>query len=748
MGIFWKLLICCLPLGLVACRPEPRLEVDLSAYVLADSFRLEVVAAAPLVQDPVALAFDADGRMWVVEMRGYMPDMDGTGEDLPTGRIVILEDRDHDGFAGHRTVFLDGLVLPRALAIVKGGILYAEPPNLWFVENIGDRPGRRILVDSAYAVGGNVEHQPNGLLRGLDNWYYSAKADMRYRYRAGRWEREQTEFRGQWGLSQDDAGRLFYNDNSNQLLGDEAPPGWLLRNPHHEARTGTGLQLAPNSPLFPIRTNTGINRGYQPHMLDSNRHLTQFTAAAGLIVYRGDQFPARYYGDAFVPEPAANLVKRNRLTEDDGRLRGHMAYDDREFLAATDECFRPVNLCNAPDGTIYLIDFHRGIIQHKTYLTSYLRGEIASRGLDTVLRQGRILRIVHPSPVRRAVPRLSRADEAELVALLAHPNAWHRETAQRLLVEQQAGAAIPHLRRLLQRHDLPLGQVHALWTLEGLGALRTDDLLPLLHGGQQPVRIQALRCVPVLAAGADSARLLDALEELADDPSRAVQYQRTLSLGAFRGQMRAWQQLLAMAQVWGGDEAFRDALLSGLAGREADFAVALRAGEADLSALQVSLASAQARGQAVPRGQPAQPVLTESQRAVIAQGKELYIRHCSTCHQEDGRGRSRVAPPLQGSEWVTGPPQRLAMILLHGLAGPITVAGTRYAPPDMPGTMPGLKDSRELDDADLAAIMSYVRHAWGHRAGMVEAEAVGAVRRQSAARQEMLSEPVLRAMFP
>src|SRR5699024_5516526 len=170
------------------------------------------------------------------EMMGYMPDTAGTGESKnPSGSIVILEDTNEDGRIDNRKVFLDSLVLPRAISFCDNGLLIAEPPNLWYVEIQNDKAGRKYLVDSQYAAGGNVEHQPNGLIRGLDNWIYSAKSDVRYRRINGKWIKEHTHFRGQWGITQDNFGHLYYNNNSMNLIGDYFPPGLGANNPnqHH-----------------------------------------------------------------------------------------------------------------------------------------------------------------------------------------------------------------------------------------------------------------------------------------------------------------------------------------------------------------------------------------------------------------------------------------------------------------------------------------------------------------------------------
>ena len=144
-------------------------------------FVVKLVASEPLLNSPVALTFDEKGRIWVVEMEGYMLDTLGTGEDKPTGKIVILTDKNGDGVMDDRKVFVDSLVLPRALCLIENGILVAEPPRLWFYEIQNDKPVKKTLVDSAYAEGGNVEHQANGLFRALDNWIYNAKSNKRYR---------------------------------------------------------------------------------------------------------------------------------------------------------------------------------------------------------------------------------------------------------------------------------------------------------------------------------------------------------------------------------------------------------------------------------------------------------------------------------------------------------------------------------------------------------------------------------------
>ena len=188
---------------------------ELSTFELSRGLKIQLVAAEPMVQDPVVITFDPDGRLWIVEMRGYMPDIDGKGEKEPVGRVSVLEDTNYDGRMDVSKIYIDSLVMPRAIALVPGGALVAENEALWLTQDVdGDlQADTKTLLDSAYAGGPSPEHSGNGLLRNIDNWYYNARSRFRYRLIGGKWQRDSTEFRGQWGISHDDRGRLYYNYN-------------------------------------------------------------------------------------------------------------------------------------------------------------------------------------------------------------------------------------------------------------------------------------------------------------------------------------------------------------------------------------------------------------------------------------------------------------------------------------------------------------------------------------------------------
>ena len=296
--------------------PSPPLSAaeELKTFKIADGFNIELVADESLIEDPVFIKFDERGRLWVIEMRGYMQTIDGANEDAPIGRVAFLEDKNQDGKLDTRTTYADSLIMPRALAFYQDGILIAESVPLWFYQDLdGDgKSDKRTLVDSTYGGKGLPEHAPNGLLLGMDNWLYNAKSDTRYKRLEGVWKQEKTEFRGQWGIAKDDYGRLYYNYNWSQLHADLVPPNYLNRNPNFESTTGIDHGLSEDRRVFPIRPNLAVNRGYIPSTLNDKGSLIEFTSACSPFITRDNlYYPRDFIGNALVCEPAGNLIKRN-----------------------------------------------------------------------------------------------------------------------------------------------------------------------------------------------------------------------------------------------------------------------------------------------------------------------------------------------------------------------------------------------------------------------------------------------------
>lgn len=758
----------------IACDgpPSPPLDPDAAqaSFVLDAPLQIDWVATEPMIHDPVAFTFDEDGRIWVVEMRGFMMDIEGRGEDLPVGRISVLLDTDGNGKMDSSIVFLDSLVLPRAIAVVAGGALVAENIPLWFAQDTnGDlRADIKTLVDAEYGGAGLPEHSANGLWRGMDNWYYNAKSDWRYRKIAGKWRKEKTEFRGQWGISHDDYGRLFYNYNWSQLHADLVPPNYISRNPHHIPTSGVDHGLTIDRRIYPIRPNTAVNRGYVPGTLNEQGRLLEFASACSPLVYRGNALPQDFYGNAFVCEPTANLIKRNVILEEGGTLSAYDPRPGKEFLASTDERFRPVFLASGPDGALYVADMYRGVIQHGPYMTPYLRKETLLRALDQPIHLGRIWRISDQNQAALLPLRLSEASSDDLVALLSHENGWYRDKAQQLLVERRDKATIPLLEAVIRSGESPLGRLQAVWTLEGMGHNAPEIYFKAIEDIDPFVQTAAIRVLEPIVQKNDPLmrRFVVMLSQKQTKASPFVNLQIALSARVFQAQV-AIPLLADILEPLADSVLMRDVVMSSIEGHELEFLVEVSdrpawgnhtAGkEIFLEGLATSIGrnkdpeewealsqiaetnEKEWRSMAIRKGMTMLSLNTAAGNQtdtssetinpeVLALGRQQYLTLCAACHGTDGKGLKRFAPPLVDSEWVLGEAERLSLILLQGMEGPIEVNRKVYAEPDILPVMPSFS---VMGNNDLAAIMTYIRREWGHKASMVSAQTVGNVRFRS-----------------
>lgn len=703
--------------------PSPVLTVEqaLKSFQLAPGFVIEPVAAEPLVEKPVCLDFDSTGRMWVCEMRGYMPDIDGKGESIPEGRIVILEDTDNDGKADKRTLFLDKLLLPRAIAVFEDGVLFMDENRLCWIKRKGDAPdGEAKLIDSKIAQGGNVEHKPNGLLPNLDNRYYLAKSDKRLQRVGSHWKIEPTSYRGQWGIARDDYGRLYHNNNSTLLFGDLLAPNLLQGNPGVKMKVKDYVQLGSNR-VWPARVTPAVNRAYMAKVngFDSNTldpktfKLINATAAAGLTIYRGTNFPTDWRGTGFSTESVANLVKATRISEKAGSMTGEHPLDESEFLASTDERFRPVNAYNAPDGSLYILDMYHGIIQHSTYMTTYLRKQTLSRGLEgPAFGHGRIYRVRSSSGKIEPLKNLSALQGLDMVKILMHPNAWQRETAQRLLVASNDPATIPFLAKLTAAGPV-LARIHAIWTLEGMGALQAVHLVPALQDSDPKLQSSALWASTRLTP-AELAKLEPVLLAVSPAAPEVVPY-LARALGPL-GTPKAFGKLASIVAAPGKASFVREAAISGLDQHEIAFRDSLSSSQKDSQLLAwLDQGSKDTGAEATGNPELKGPDLASYQR-----GRTLYqgVAACFGCHGADGAGMPNLGPPLDESEWVTGQPEILVKILLHGMTGPVEVAGETYTPA---ADMPGLGANPAITDQALADIATYIRNEWSNQVAPVPA---------------------------
>ncbi|HJM63445.1 MAG: c-type cytochrome [Roseibacillus sp.] len=693
--------------------PAPFLKVEdaLKSFQLAPGFVIEEVVSEPLVDMPCMLKFDGNGQMWICELVGYMPDVDGKGENIAQGRIVILTDSDDDGRVDKRSIFLEKLLLPRSLYLLDDGILWANQESLFFQGRDGNKPvGKRVLVDKDYARGGNVEHKANSLVLGLDNWIYNAKSDRRYKRTKKGWVMEKTHFRGQWGIDRDDYGRLFHNSNSTLLVGDYTFPNAVYGNTNSKMKAGIAARISDNR-VWPIRVTPGVNRGYQRNTVSpENYKLINATGASGLAVFRSHGLGKNLYGTAFITEATGHLIKAISYEDGEGKLVGKHTFGEKEFLASTDERFRPVNAYTAPDNSLYILDMYHGIIQHRTYVTSYLRKQILSRGLDKPgSGHGRIYRLRHKDQGRGPAPSLQELSATDLTRHLSHPNGWWRDTAQRLIVERGNESTRGALEDILQ-NDKPLARLHALWCLEGLGLLNAGHVTRALTSGDEKFSSSALMAGLSLGER-DKNALLPALAAFKAGRESSIYKARLL---AETGTSQAFDALVAELKINGGNPLVREAAFTGLKDREAVF-LGVNNGRYNDGNLDKWLQEALHRN--TRKIKP--PTIKGEHLASFQRGEKLYMGRvaCIGCHGAEGTGLPNLGPPLDESDWVNGDTKRLAKTLLHGLQGPITVSGQRYTPP---AAMPGLSMNPTISDRDIADILTFIRHAWSNRSGKVE----------------------------
>jgi mono/diheme cytochrome c family protein/glucose/arabinose dehydrogenase len=535
-------------------------------------FKVEVVAAEPLIQDPVAIQFDERGRLWALEWPGYnwalrdvIPGLEKL--PMPKGRVVMLEDTNQDGRMDRRSVFMDDIDWPRGLQVSRDGALVMALPDIVFArDRDGDgRADERETISSGLEIPANPHAAQSTLMRSMDNWIYTAKVGRRLRQIDGQWTAQPyVNARAQWGLAQDNYGRIYYASNGDHLRADLVPARYFTRNPNQDGAAGVDERLSSDQTVWPQGPTPGVNRRAQ--LREENGALQVFTSNTAPCVYRGDQFPPEYVGNVFFGEVAGRFMRRSVLTETDGMITARNAYEQREFLYSKDERFRAVFTANGPDGALYVTDMHRGIIEGDIFVTSFLRQQFLARKLEQPFNGlGRVYRISYRDRPPGAQPKVERGNLAGWVPHLAHPNGFWRDTAQRLLVEAGDRSVVPAIRTLAHTHADSLGRLHALWTLDGLSAVDTEVLRASLADPAAPVRMAALQLAePKLADPTVQAAVL----ALQADPQLTVRRQLLFTLGAHENAAIARTRLALLARD-AAQPVVVEAALSGLNGREA-----------------------------------------------------------------------------------------------------------------------------------------------------------------------------------
>jgi putative membrane-bound dehydrogenase-like protein len=608
--LLWLLLIlACMILsdGLSSREPDfksqlPRVapktpQESLALLHVIPGFRLDQVATEPLVASPVDLDFDADGRLYVAEMIGY-----SERDKEFVGRVAVLEDVDADGHFRKSGALVDKLSWNAAVMCYDGGAFVGAAPDLLYCKDTrgtGKADVREVVITGFARE--NINAFVNSFRWGLDNRIHGVTSTAGGELRAVRWERgavgrkaEPLRARGrdfsfdprsgelrlesggaQHGMTFDQWGRKFVTSNSNHIMMVMYEDRYVARNPY----------LAPPSPRLDIATDGPAGTVYRTSPLEAWRVLrTQlrvagavkgpvegggtaggyFTSACGIMNYTGDAWPAEFRGNSFTCEGANNAIHRDELRSQGVGLLAYRADEHREFITSDEVWFRGVQLANAPDGCLYVADMYREILEHPQSIPPMIKKYL---DLNSGSDLGRIYRIA-PAGFRQPKPvRLSRLPTAELVALLEHPNGWHRTTASRLLYERQDRSAIAPLVRLAAQSPSPQARMHALYALDGLGALTAEIVASRLADPHPRVREHAVRLAEKVLV--HSAAVREKLCAMAGDADMRVRYQLAFTLGDVPG-LEATAALARVGAHDPDDKWIRLAVLSSCVGRAGD----------------------------------------------------------------------------------------------------------------------------------------------------------------------------------
>ena len=553
-----------------------------------EGYDLQLAAAEPLVADPIAMSFDASGRLYVVEMIGY-----SEHQDANAGRIRLLEDADRDGKFEKSSIFAQGLAWPTAVITYDGGVFVGVTPKILYLKDTnGDgKADINRTVFEGFGTGRsrlNVQAMFNSFRWGLDNRIHGATSSMGGKVKDGTGKSVSLSGRNfsfnprtmelrsegssaQQAMSFDDYGRQFVCSNSSHIMALMYPSRYAGRNKHYampSQRVGVAVdggsapvfRLSPDEPWRIVRTRWRVAKAVRGPVEGGGRVSGYFTAATGITIYRGDALGENFRGNAFIADTGSNLIHRKLLSYEGIQPVARRPKDEakREFAASTDNWFRPVQFANAPDGCLYVADMYRETIEHPWSIPESIKKHL---DLDSGNDRGRIWRIAPKGfkPPKRTLP--GKVKTAQLVGLLAHANGWTRDCAARLIYERQDKAIVPALTKLATDTKKPLGQIHALWALRGLDALKKEHILQALEKGKPEVRVQGM----ILAEDfADQAEVTKGVYAQKNQVDKHALYQ--LALTASRSPQSdskkiALSTVLAKA---GGDRWIEAAVMNGL----------------------------------------------------------------------------------------------------------------------------------------------------------------------------------------
>ncbi len=536
-----------------ACQSDEKdfsIDAAMDAFQLAEGFEISLVAAEPLIADPVDMIIDEEGRMYVVEMHGYPMDVSGSG------KVILLEDSNGDGNYDQHSVYAENLVLPTGITRWKKGVLVTDPPHLLYLED-SNGDGKADIqqpILSGFALS-NPQHNVNSPRLAMDNWIYlghePAVTTVQYadlfgdsgsevhfpeapdgprlpvnaggrgvRLKPDEFSLELLSSRTQFGHTWDAFGQRFLVNNNNHIIQEVIKAEYLGRNPHFPISSTTQsisdhgnaaeVYSITENPEHQLLTDIGV-----------------MTSACGPLAYLGGAFPEAYEQAVFVAEPVSNLVHVDILSGSGSTFVASRMFEEKEFLASRDSWFRPVNFYIGPDGALYVVYYYRQYIEHPEWMADEV---VQAGGLYNGFDKGRIYKI-SPKGMDTAIPRpnLHQMTAQELVKLLGHPNIWWRQHAQRLLVDRKDTEIVPALNDLALQKDNPIASVHALWALEGMANLDEETLAAALKAEHSRVRENAVKLVEIHRK--EYPLLMESLLGMTEDEAPRVRLQLLNTLG-------------------------------------------------------------------------------------------------------------------------------------------------------------------------------------------------------------------------
>jgi len=576
---------------------------------VAEGFEIQLVASEPLVSSPVAIEWDAKGGMFVCEMRGYSENRDDA-----ISRVRYLTDTDQDGIYDHATVFADKLLWPTAIFPYKGGLFVADAPDIFYYKDFNNDgvadERKHVLTGFGFS---NVQGLFNSFRWGLDNRIHVACSSVGGMVHPPDNQELAINVRGrdlafdpdtyaltltsggaQHGMCFDDWGRKFVSSNSDHIQQVIYEDHYLSRSPFVTAPSSRRSIAAdgPQAPVFRIspvepwrivRTRLRVGGVVAGPVEGGGRPSGYFTGATGITIYRGDNWSEEYRGMAIVGDVGSNLIHRKRIEQKSIEMIARRIDPSSEFVRSSDIWFRPAQFANAPDGTLHVVDVCREVIEHPKSLPPEIKQHL---DLNSGRDKGRIYRIMRQGSEPRTKSNLNQLSDEDLVAMLQHPNAWHRETAARLLYEHQNIAVTPLLLSMAQRGSNPQARVHAFYVLRGIGGLTTEILLAGLADPHPQVRKHALR---LTETHDDREQLHSAITKLVEDTDIEVRYQLAFSLGEFNHPRKSeilsrlaaqdsnspWIRLAILSSVGDEAEAVFSSLIANQAFRSPDAAETL-----------------------------------------------------------------------------------------------------------------------------------------------------------------------------